>query len=174
MSDPRPIILTVTASLPRWFEQMAAAYSGDQSALLERRILEGENRVELDYLPDVIADKPPAERRLVVYLVPSWWKHPLRRLEVTKARREWRRKQRATKDSVANGSLTVNEARAELAPDPLRELDLTEYGCMVPTTAAQWGRRVIRERRERMLPVDYPVEVTFRGVDGRADLILLP
>lgn len=195
MPDSRPIILTVIASRPKWFEEMARSYSGDQAALVERRILEGENRIELDYLPD--ADLPEPERRRVVYLVPSWWKQPRRRLEVVKARLEWRRRVSRARRGLAGGVRTVNEVRDELmsgelmrrpdekirlgdpveapggGPEPLREVDLRG----VPTTrdtAVTLGRAAIRERQLGHYPVEFPVRLLWTDVVGQCHEAKLP
>jgi hypothetical protein len=82
--------LTCVSNSPAWLEEMARAYSGERAALVERRILEGENRIELDYLPDVVGGREPPRR--VLYLVPSWTRHPEGRFKVELARWRWRRR----------------------------------------------------------------------------------
>lgn len=195
MTDSRKIILTVVTSSPKWFEEMARSYSGDQAALVERRILEGENRIELDYLPDV--DLPAPERRRVVYQVPSWWKHPERRLAVVFERLKWRRRVSRSRRGLAGGDRPVNEVRNELmsgelmrrpdeavrlgdpveapggGPEPLREVDLRGVPA-TRDTAVTLGRAAIRERQLRHYPVEFPVRLLWTDVVGQCHEARLP
>jgi hypothetical protein len=171
---PEPeIAITVISSGAHWLEEMARAYSGEHAALVERRILEGENRIQLPYWPDVVAarnDEAEAhETRQVVYLVPSWWKQPGKRWAIARARWAWRRR-RPGKER--RGDPLEGQDPRDLST-PLAEIDLACYGCMSPNTAAAWGRRELRERELRAEPIAYPVSVTYRGIDGSEYVVRL-
>lgn len=67
--------------------ELAAEVQAERRAEVERRILEGENVVELPYLPDAGRPNPRLER----YTCPSWRREPTSRLRVEFARWRYRR-----------------------------------------------------------------------------------
>lgn len=64
---------------------IAAAQTKAQRELVERRLLAGENRVEVPYLPG------RDDGRTLVYTVPAWGARPIRRLRIEWRRWCWRR-----------------------------------------------------------------------------------
>lgn len=85
--DPKSQWLVEQAGL-RFGEVLARAVAeimARQRRRVEIRILEGENRVEVPYLPYI------QDSRRLIYTVPSWRRHLVKRLRVEWHRWCWRR-----------------------------------------------------------------------------------
>jgi hypothetical protein len=67
----------------------AARIAREQNAEVERRILAGEDRIEIPFFP--FGGDASSEMRRLVYVVPSWRHEPIKRLRVEWARWKARR-----------------------------------------------------------------------------------
>jgi hypothetical protein len=138
---------------------------GDQAAEVERRILAGENRIELPYIPGSTDD------RRIVYSVPRWRRGPRARLQVEVARLRHRYRQRQTRWGGAAPAEEPMQLQL-VSGDPPDTLELT--GTYTTHTAYgilhRWKSEMFIENK----PVGSPVRCFYRGPDGVRRLVSAP
>jgi hypothetical protein len=83
---PRSVFTASIVPLPDdladFLKGAASMAASERAEEIEKRILEGENRIDVPSF---------GGHHRIVYVIPRWWAHPVRRWRIARARRRYRR-----------------------------------------------------------------------------------